>query len=136
MVCGALLTLSGALPVVVLGLLVLTAGFFAAHATASAWVGARATTGRAQATALYNVAYYSGSALVGWLLGYAWSGPGWVAVVGAVAVLAGVASALALTALPGRSPAPEANGTGVMPSPDARAVHAGPHERGSGGGTA
>ncbi len=74
MVVGALLTLSSVLAVVVVGLLVLTAGFFAAHATASAWVGARATTGRAQATALYNVFYYSGSALVGWVLGYAWSG--------------------------------------------------------------
>ena len=103
MVAGALLTLSSALSVVVVGLLVLTAGFFAAHATASAWVGARATTGRAQATALYNVFYYSGSALVGWVLGYAWSGPGWSAVVGAVGALAVVAMGLALTALPGRS---------------------------------
>ena len=103
MVVGALLTLSSALAAVVLGLLVLTAGFFASHATASAWVGARATTGRAQATALYNVFYYSGSALVGWVLGYAWSGPGWSAVVGAVAALAVVAMGLALTVLPGRS---------------------------------
>jgi MFS family permease len=103
MVAGALLTLSSALSVVVVGVLVLTAGFFAAHATASAWVGARATTGRAQATALYNVFYYSGSALVGWVLGYAWSGPGWAAVIGAVVALAVVAMGLALTALPGRS---------------------------------
>jgi MFS family permease len=132
MAVGALLTLSGALPVVVVGLLVLTAGFFAAHATASAWVGARATTGRAQATALYNVAYYSGSALVGWLLGYAWSGPGWRAVVGAVVVLAALALALALTALPGR----DRIGTRVTVSQEARAVHAVPHERRSGGGTA
>lgn len=102
MTAGALLTLASALAVVVLGLLVLTAGFFAAHATASAWVGARATTGRAQATALYNVAYYSGSALVGWLLGYAWSGLGWAAVVAAVVALATLALALALAALPGR----------------------------------
>ena len=133
MAVGALLTLSGALPVVVVGLLVLTAGFFAAHATASAWVGARATTGRAQATALYNVAYYSGSALVGWLLGYAWSGPGWRAVVGAVVVLA--------VARPGARPDRAARrrdriGTGVTVSPEARAVHAVPHERRSGGGTA
>jgi MFS family permease len=140
MVVGALLTLSGALPVVVVGLLVLTAGFFAAHATASAWVGARATTGRAQATALYNVAYYSGSALVGWLLGYAWSGRGWAAVVGAVVVLAATALALALTVLPGRSPGrppgPERIGTRDTASSEARTVHAVPHERRSGGGTA
>lgn len=101
MATGAGLTLAGALVAVVIGLLVLTAGFFAAHATASAWVGARATTGRAQATALYNVAYYSGSAVVGWVLGYAWSGLGWVGVVGAVAALAALALVVALVVLPG-----------------------------------
>jgi predicted MFS family arabinose efflux permease len=99
MVAGAVATLSGSLPVVVAGLLVFTAGFFAAHATASAWVGARATTGRAQATALYNVAYYSGSAVVGWLLGYAWSGRGWGGVVASVVTLAVVALGVALSAL-------------------------------------
>jgi YNFM family putative membrane transporter len=100
-VAGTLVTLSGSLLLVVVGLLVLTAGFFAAHATASAWVGARATTGRAQATSLYNVAYYSGSALVGWLLGYAWSGLGWGAVVTGVVALAVVALLVTVTA--GRS---------------------------------
>ena len=100
MAAGALLTLAGSLALVVVGLLVLTAGFFAAHATASAWVGARATTGRAQATALYNVAYYSGSALVGWVLGYAWSGRGWGAVVASVVGLAALAVAVAVAALP------------------------------------
>jgi len=99
MVAGALATLSGALVLVVTGLLVFTAGFFAAHAIASAWVGARATTGRAQATALYNVAYYSGSAVVGWLLGYAWSGRGWAGVVAAVVTLALVALVVALAGL-------------------------------------
>ncbi|GAA2746933.1 MFS transporter [Terrabacter aerolatus] len=131
MALGALLTLSSSLAVVVVGLLVLTAGFFAAHATASAWVGARATTGRAQATALYNVLYYSGSALVGWLLGYAWSGPGWGAVVGAVVALAALAAGIAVVVLPGRSPAR----AGVTPPTTADAVHAVPHERRSGGGT-
>lgn len=103
-VAGTLLTLSSALVLVVAGLLVLTAGFFAAHATASAWVGARASTGRAQATALYNVAYYGGSALVGWVLGYAWSGPGWVGVAAVVVTLALVAVVVALAVLPLGSP--------------------------------
>jgi MFS transporter, YNFM family, putative membrane transport protein len=106
MVAGTLLTLSSALVLVVAGLLVLTAGFFASHATASAWVGARATTGRAQATALYNVAYYSGSALVGWVLGYAWSGPGWVGVVAVVVALALGALVVGLAVLPTGRPGP------------------------------
>lgn len=99
-VVGALVTLSSPLPLVVVGLLVFTAGFFAVHATASAWVGARATTGRAQATALYNVAYYSGSALVGWALGYAWTGLGWPGVVASVVGLAAVAAVVAVRTLP------------------------------------
>lgn len=101
MATGALLTLTHVLPLVVVGLLVFTAGFFAAHATASAWVGARASTGRAQATALYNVALYSGSALIGWVLGYVWSGRGWGAVVAVVVTLVATAGVVALRVLPG-----------------------------------
>ncbi|MCU1537967.1 MAG: transporter, partial [Humibacillus sp.] len=103
---------------VVVGLLVLTAGFFAAHATASAWVGARATTARAQATSLYNVAYYSGSALLGWLLGYVWSDVGWGGVALGVSALCAAALVVALAARNSLRP----TGTGDT-------VHAVPHER-------
>jgi hypothetical protein len=85
---------------VVAGLLILTAGAFVAHATASAWVGHRAVVGRAQATALYTVAFYTGSAVIGWLVGFAWIGGGWSATVGAVVGPALVAAAVA--ALTGR----------------------------------
>lgn len=81
MLVGLVGTLASSLWGVLVALLVFTAGFFAAHATASGWVGARATTGRAQATSLYNMAYYVGSALLGWSVGYAWSGAGWGGVV-------------------------------------------------------
>jgi predicted MFS family arabinose efflux permease len=101
MVAGSALTLSRRLALVVTGLLVLTSGLFAAHATASAWVGERATNGRAQATALYNVSLYTGSGLVGWLLGYAWSGFGWGALVVGVVALCTAAVAVTLVALPG-----------------------------------
>ncbi|WP_205709250.1 MFS transporter, partial [Kineococcus siccus] len=70
---GCLLTLAGPLPLVVAGLVLLTAGFFAAHATASGWTGARARPGvRAQASALYTFAYYLGSSVLGWLGGAFW----------------------------------------------------------------
>ena len=100
MIIGVLLTLASSLIFVVAGLLILTAGAFVAHATASAWVGHRAVVGRAQATALYNVAFYTGSAVIGWLVGFAWIGGGWSATVGAVVGLALVAAAVA--ALTGR----------------------------------
>ena len=98
MIVGTLLTLGSSLAMVAGGLLILTAGAFVAHATASAWVGHRARVGRAQATALYNVAFYTGSAVIGWLVGFAWVGGGWPATVGAVVALALVAAGVAVLA--------------------------------------
>ena len=59
MITGALLTLGDRLALVIIGLLILTAGAFVVHAVASAWVGHHARVGRAQATALYNVSLYT-----------------------------------------------------------------------------
>ena len=53
MATGVLLTLSEFLGAIVGGIVVFTVGFFGAHAVASAWVGARAATARAQASSLY-----------------------------------------------------------------------------------
>lgn len=92
---GLALTLAGPLPLVLAGLVVLTAGFFAAHATASGWVAARAGgRARAQASALYLLAYYGGSSLGGWLAGPAFTAAGW----GGLTVLVGAFLAVALAA--------------------------------------
>lgn len=83
-------------------LLLLTFAFFCAHATASAWVGSHATTGRAQATALYTLAYYLGASLFGWLGGVVYDAVGWngtVALAMTLTVLAGLC-ALRLRRLP------------------------------------
>jgi predicted MFS family arabinose efflux permease len=93
---GALVTLAGPLVVVVTGVVVLVTGLFVGHAVASSRVGARAATGRAQATALYTVTYYLGSSVLGWLAGLAWDGGGWPLVAGMVAALGAVALVLAL----------------------------------------
>jgi YNFM family putative membrane transporter len=102
MVIGVLLTLSAVLIVVLVGLVIATAGFFGAHAMASGWTGASAKIGRAQASSLYNFSYYGGSSVFGWLGGVFFVASGWSATVGMVAVLAVVASLLAIIAL--RSP--------------------------------
>ncbi|SEQ13763.1 MFS transporter, YNFM family, putative membrane transport protein [Lentzea xinjiangensis] len=61
----ALGTLASALWVP-LGLAVVTGGFFAAHATASGWVGARAPShARGQASGLYLLGFYLGSSVGG-----------------------------------------------------------------------
>ncbi|GAA4941272.1 MFS transporter [Streptomonospora halophila] len=98
MAASAALLLVPALWAVAAGLLVFTFAFFSAHATASAWVGHRATTARAQAAALYTLAYYLGSSTFGWLGGLFYDAVGWTGVVAYVIALC-AASALAGTVL-------------------------------------
>ncbi|MFP8942965.1 MFS transporter [Streptomyces fenghuangensis] len=78
---GLLLTLGDTLTAVLLGLVLVTAGFFAGHAVASGSVGRTARTGRAQASALYQMAYYVGSSLGGTLGAIAYHAAGWSATV-------------------------------------------------------
>jgi len=96
---GVLLTLTGSLPVIVLGVAVLTAGFFAVHGVASGWVPTRAHAGgvaAGQAASLYLFAYYLGSSVFGSLTGQAWSLAGWSGVVGLAGGLLVVTGLLAL----------------------------------------
>jgi YNFM family putative membrane transporter len=74
---GLLLTLPESLPLTLLGLVLITAGFFTGHCVASAAVGRTATHGRAQASALYLAAYYIGNSLGGALGADAYHGDGW-----------------------------------------------------------
>jgi YNFM family putative membrane transporter len=81
---GLLLTLPDRLPVIVVGLAVMTAGFFCVHGVASGWVPVRAHAGglpSAQAASLYLFCYYAGSSVFGSLSGTAWSLGSWPAVV-------------------------------------------------------
>jgi MFS transporter, YNFM family, putative membrane transport protein len=103
---GVALTLTAPLAWFVVGLCVLTVGFFAAHGVASGWVALRAASGgRAvgQAASLYSFWYYVGSSVGGTLAGLAWDGGAWPAVV----LLAGglTVAALVLSVVLGRSAA-------------------------------
>ncbi|WP_421084465.1 MFS transporter [Rothia nasimurium] len=105
MAAGALLTLASPLPLIVVGLIIFTTGFFSAHAIASGWAGAIGGNAKTQATALYNSFYYAGSALVGWGTGviYTWAGwPGTALTCVGLLLASALFSALAL---PGRPPA-------------------------------
>ncbi|MFF8830449.1 MFS transporter [Streptomyces sp. NPDC015131] len=86
---GLLLSLADTLPAVLAGLVLITAGFFAGHAVASSSVSRTARTGRAQASALYQSAYYLGSSAGGTLGAVAFHAGGWAGTVllGLVAVL-------------------------------------------------
>ncbi|MEW2130453.1 MFS transporter [Streptomyces sp. NPDC005435] len=86
---GLLLSLAPAVPLVLLGLVLITAGFFAGHAVASSAVGRTATHGRAQASALYQSAYYIGSSVGSTVGALAFHSDGWAGTVsvGLLAVL-------------------------------------------------
>jgi YNFM family putative membrane transporter len=100
---GVLLTLPDSVALIVAGLVVLTGGFFAAHAVASGWVGGRARVAPAQASALYTCAFYIGSSVAGSAGGVFYGVGGWPMTV--VFVLALLAVALA-SAASIRRPAP------------------------------
>lgn len=77
MLAGTLLTLTPFIPTIILGVALITFGFFGAHSVASSWVGARAKQGRAQAASLYLLSYYIGSSVLGSLGGMAWEHGQW-----------------------------------------------------------
>lgn len=81
MFAGLLLTLSNWLPLIVVGVALFTYGFFASHSIASSWVGRRATSNKALASALYLFFYYLGSSVVGSATGVMWGRGGWPGVV-------------------------------------------------------
>ena len=99
MLVGLGLTLFSPLPVVIIGVLILTFGFFGAHSVSSSWVGRRAVTARGQAASLYLFCYYAGSSVAGTGGGLFWHYAGWNGIglfVGALLLIAlGVALRLA-----------------------------------------
>jgi predicted MFS family arabinose efflux permease len=101
---GVGMTMTPWLAVVIVGLLVLTAGFFSAHAVASGWAPADAVPdARAQASSLYYLGYYGGSSLFGWCLGLVFAAVGWTGLAVSVVLMGVAAAVLAWAAL--RTPA-------------------------------
>jgi YNFM family putative membrane transporter len=84
---GVGLTALPPLACVILGVGVLTAGYFGAHSVASSWVGRRGGVARAQAAAFYLFFLYLGSSVLGSAGGLAWSRAGWLGVASFISVL-------------------------------------------------
>ncbi|WP_037605577.1 MFS transporter [Streptacidiphilus rugosus] len=103
---GLLLTLPQSLTLTLIGLVLITAGFFTGHCVASAAVGRTATHGRAQASALYLAAYYLGNSVGGAAGADAYHSVGWVGTVAvalaAMALAGGVTFYGTLRARPSR----------------------------------
>jgi predicted MFS family arabinose efflux permease len=111
MAAGALLTAVESLPAILVGLIALTAGFFAAHGLGSGWTGALAPTGKAQAASLYNLGYYAGSSLIGWLGGFVYQQLGWTSLAGGISALAVLTAVIAAVVHPSHA-SHEPNATG------------------------
>ena len=78
---GALLTLTGPLPIIVVGLALVGSGVFIAQATASSYIGVVTREDRGLAVGLYSTAYYLGGTLGGSLPSLFWDAGGWTACV-------------------------------------------------------
>lgn len=77
MIIGAQLTRVPNVWVVLAGLVAFTFGYFAASPVMSAMTAKYATIGRAQASALYQFAYYAGASFLGWWMGRIFVRQGW-----------------------------------------------------------
>jgi MFS transporter, YNFM family, putative membrane transport protein len=92
----ALTTLHG-LAFIILGIVVLTIGFFVSHSVASGWVGRLAVGAKGHASSLYLLAYYLGSSVAGSAGGWFWSEGGWPAVAGFTGTMLALAFVVAIT---------------------------------------
>lgn len=82
MISGLGLTLLRPLIAVIVGIIVVTVGFFMVHSVASGWVGLLANRDKSHAASLYLLSYYLGSSILGSLGGWFWHQGSWSAVVG------------------------------------------------------
>ncbi len=92
MLAGVGLTLSSLLVFIIAGLVIMTIGFFIAHAVASSAVGPLAGQAKGHAAALYLLFYYLGSSVSGTAGGWFWEHGGW----NAVAAITGLCALLGL----------------------------------------
>ena len=108
---GIALTATMPLPVIILGIAVVTIGFFGAHSVASGWVGRRAGADRAQAASLYLFFYYLGGSLLGLAGGFAWTRGMWLGVAFFTAGLVGTGAVIsAILVRPAPLPASDPRG--------------------------
>lgn len=94
---GLLITLLSPIWSLLVGVAVVTGGLFTAHATASGWVSALATTHRAEASAMYLCCYYLGSSAIGYLTGFSFHAADWPGLVATLLTLVALAALVTWT---------------------------------------
>jgi len=115
LLCGVALTATKPLVLIILGIGIVTVGYFGAHSIASSWVGRRGRNASGQAAAFYLFFIYMGSSVVGSTAGIAWSHAGWPGVAGYTGALIVMALLIGLR-LVAVKPLPE-NEKPIRPAP-------------------
>ena len=87
MLFGILITALPQVPAIFIGMMLFTAGFFAAHSVASSWIVRHARRAKGQASSLYLFCYYVGSSVAGTLGGVFWHSFGWNGVTAFISLL-------------------------------------------------
>ena len=78
MIVGLWVMLIPSILTILLGLLIFTFSFFAAHSTSSSWVSVQSLQYRAVGSSLYLFCYYLGSSFLGSGSGLVWEAYGWI----------------------------------------------------------
>lgn len=81
MILGLWIMLMPSLWVILIGLLIFTFSFFAAHSTSSSWVSVQSLQYRAVGSSLYLFCYYLGSSFLGSANGLVWEKYGWLGLI-------------------------------------------------------
>ena len=102
MAVGVAVTLATPLVLVLVGLVIATFCFFVAHAIAAAWAGQQVPAARSQASALYSLAYYAGSSLVGFAGAVVFDSSGWTGAMIMVIIGCVLAAGIATVGAPRR----------------------------------
>ncbi|QIO10115.1 MFS transporter [Acinetobacter lanii] len=105
MILGLWIMLIPSLTFVLIGLLIFTFSFFAAHSTSSSWVSVHSLQYRAVGSALYLFFYYLGSSVLGSSSGLIWEAFGWLGLTLCISFILGVGVAIAykLNSMPSES---------------------------------
>lgn len=103
-ITGILLTLSTAMPAIVIGLALCCCGVFGAQAAANSFLGKAATHNRALAIGLYGTFYYGGGAVGAAAPGLLWNAYGWTGCVLLILAVQLSSMAMGATLWPAKSP--------------------------------
>jgi predicted MFS family arabinose efflux permease len=102
MAVGVAVTVATPLALVLVGLVIATFCFFVAHAIAAAWAGQQVPSARSQASALYSLAYYAGSSLLGFAGAVVFDSSGWTGAMIMVIICCVLAAGIATVGAPRR----------------------------------